>query len=82
MSDKTQSMRATSAALAFLSQGLQQTAYIAVVIVGVYMVIAGEFTVGAIIAMSILTTRTLAPITQLSGAIARWQHRGSSVLIC
>jgi len=67
-------MRATSAALAFLSQGLQQTAYIAVVIVGVYMVIAGEFTVGAIIAMSILTTRTLAPITQLSGAIARWQQ--------
>jgi len=74
MSDKTQSMRATSAALAFVSQGLQQAAYISVVVAGVYMVLAGEFTVGAIIAMSILTTRTLAPITQLSGAIAKWQQ--------
>ena len=74
MSDKTKSMRATSAALTFISQGLQQTAYISVVIVGVYMVLAGEFSVGAIIAMSILTTRTIAPITQLSGAIGRWQQ--------
>ena len=74
MSDKTQSMRATSAALAFISQGLQQAAYISVVVAGVYLVLAGEFTVGAIIAMSILTTRTIAPITQLSGAIAKWQQ--------
>ena len=74
ISDKTQSMRATSAALAFISQGLQQAAYISVVVAGVYMVLAGEFTVGAIIAMSILTTRTIAPVTQLSGAIAKWQQ--------
>jgi len=74
ISDKTQSMRATSAALAFISQGLQQAAYISVVVAGVYMVLAGEFTVGAIIAMSILTTRAIAPITQLSGAIAKWQQ--------
>ncbi|SLN56681.1 type I secretion system permease/ATPase [Pseudooctadecabacter jejudonensis] len=74
MSDKTQSMRATAATLAYVSQGLQQAAYISVVVAGVYMVLAGEFTVGAIIAMSILTTRTIAPITQLSGAIAKWQQ--------
>jgi len=74
ISSKTQEQRATSAFLTFISQGISQIAYVSAVVVGVFMVFAGEFTVGAIIAVSILTTRTISPITQLSGAIARWQQ--------
>ncbi len=32
----------------------------------------GEFTVGTIIATGILTSRTLAPLTQFAGTLARW----------
>lgn len=39
-----------------------------------YLVFTGDFTIGTIIAISILSTRTLAPVTQLSGALARWQQ--------
>lgn len=74
ISAKTQEQRVVSARLTFLSQAVQQTAYVSAVIVGVYMVLAGEFTVGAIIAVSILTTRAISPVTQLSGAISRWQQ--------
>ncbi len=73
-SAKTQQQRATSAMLSFASQAVQQGAYITAVIAGVYLVLSGEFTVGGIIAVSLLTTRTIAPITQLSGAISRWQQ--------
>ena len=74
ISAKVQEQRAVSARLTFMSQAVQQMAYISAVVVGVYMVLSGEFTVGAIIAVSILTTRSIAPITQLSGAISRWQQ--------
>ncbi len=74
ISAKTQEQRATSAFLSFASQAISQMAYVTAVVAGVFMVFAGEFTVGAIIAVSILTTRTISPVTQLSGAIARWQQ--------
>lgn len=73
-SSKTQEQRATSARLTFVSQAIQQLAYVTAVVAGVYMVLAGSFSIGAIIAVSILSTRAIAPITQLSGAIARWQQ--------
>ena len=74
IASKTQEQRASGAVLSFFSQAIQQSAYIVSVVVGVYMVIAGEFSIGAIIAVGLLTTRTIAPISQLSGAISRWQQ--------
>lgn len=69
---KSSAQRRLSAALTFWSQGIQQATYVAAVITGTYLVFAGEFTVGSIIATGILTSRTLAPLTQLSGIMARW----------
>lgn len=69
---KSSAQRKLSAALTFWSQGVQQATYVAAVITGTYLVFAGEFTVGSIIATGILTSRTLAPLTQLSGIMARW----------
>lgn len=69
---KSSEQRRLGSALTFWSQGVQQATYVSAVIMGTYLVFAGEFTVGSIIATGILTSRTLAPLTQLSGIMARW----------
>lgn len=69
---KTSAQRRLSAILTFWSQGVQQATYVVAVITGTYLVFASEFTVGSIIAVGILCSRTLAPLTQLSGILARW----------
>ncbi|MEL7164440.1 MAG: ATP-binding cassette domain-containing protein [Pseudomonadota bacterium] len=69
---KTSDQRRLSAVLTYWSQGVQQLTYVGAVIAGTYLVFAGQFTVGSIIAVGILTSRTLAPLTQLAGTMARW----------
>jgi ATP-binding cassette subfamily C protein LapB len=66
--------RKLSSALTYWSQGVQQATYVSAVVVGTYLVFAGQFTVGTIIAVGILTSRTLAPLTQLSATMARWTN--------
>ena len=66
--------RRLSSTLNYWSQGVQQTTYIATVVIGTYLVFAGQFTVGTIIATGILTSRTLAPLTQFAGTLARWSN--------
>jgi len=78
-SEKTTEQRLLAAKLTFWAQGVQQTAYISAIVAGVYMVFIGELTVGAIIAISILTSRTLSPVTSLSNVLARWQQVRSSL---
>lgn len=69
---KSSDQRRLASTLTFWSQGVQQCTYVAAVIMGAYLVFAGQFTVGSIIAVGILTGRTLAPLTQLAGIMARW----------
>ncbi len=69
---KSSEQRRLASQLTFWSQGIQQATYLTAVIMGTYLVFAGQFTVGSIIAVGILTGRTLAPLTQLSAAMARW----------
>ncbi|MDU8927483.1 ATP-binding cassette domain-containing protein [Alisedimentitalea sp. MJ-SS2] len=69
---KTGDQRMLASVLTFWSQGVQQATYVAAVITGTYLVFAGEMSVGAIIAVGILTGRTLGPLTQLAGTMARW----------
>lgn len=76
---KTTEQRELSAFLTFWAAAVQQCTYVAAVVGGVYMVFGGEFTVGSIIAVSILSTRTLSPITQLSGVLSRWQNMKTSL---
>lgn len=70
----TSEQRRLAAALTFWSQGVQQATYVAAVVVGTYLVFAGTFTVGTIIAVGILTSRTLSPLTQLAGTLSRWSN--------
>ncbi|MFZ7091616.1 ATP-binding cassette domain-containing protein [Primorskyibacter sp. 2E233] len=76
---KSSEQRRLASILTFWSQGIQQGTYVAAVITGTYLVFAGEFTVGSIIATGILTSRTLAPLTQLSGILARWGNVKSAL---
>ena len=69
---KSSEQRKLASTLTYWSQAVQQGTYVAAVIMGTYLVFAGEFTVGSIIAVGILTSRTLAPLTQLAGTMARW----------
>ncbi len=71
---KSSEQRKLSSVLTYWAQMVQQATYITAVVIGTYKVFAGEFTVGAIIAIGILTSRTLAPLTQLAGTLARWSN--------
>jgi len=70
----TSEQRKLASTLTFWSQGVQQATYVAAVVAGTFMVFTGDFTVGTIIAVGILTSRTLGPLTQLAGTLARWSN--------
>jgi len=76
---KSSEQRRLASILTFWSQGVQQATYIAAIITCTYLVFAGQFTVGSIIAVSILTSRTLAPLTQIAGTMARWGNVKSAL---
>jgi ATP-binding cassette, subfamily C, bacterial LapB len=71
---KTSEQRRLTNILTYWAQGVQQVTYILAVVVGAYLVFAGDFTVGTIIAIGILTGRTLGPLSQLSATMARWTN--------
>ena len=71
---KSSEQRKLSSALTYWAQMVQQATYVIAVVIGTYKVFEGEFTVGSIIAIGILTSRTLAPLTQLVGTLARWSN--------
>ena len=70
----TSEQRKLASTLTFWSQGVQQATYVSAVVVGTFMVFQGTFTIGTIIAVGILTSRTLGPLTQLAGTLARWSN--------
>ena len=76
---KSSEQRKLASTLTFWSQGVQQATYVSAVIAGTYLVFIGEFTVGSIIATGILTGRTLSPLTQLAGTMARWGNVKSAL---
>lgn len=53
---------------------VQQITYALVIIVGVYLISAGNMSIGGLIACTLLTSRTLSPMTQIAGLLARWQQ--------
>ena len=76
---ESSAQRKLASTLTFWSQAVQQATYVTAIIIGTYLVFAGEFTVGSIIAVSILSSRTLAPLTQLAGTLARWSNVKSAL---
>lgn len=60
--------------LMFLTMTVQQLAYVGALVVGVYLILDGQMTTGAVIACSILTSRAIAPLSQLSGLFSVIQN--------
>lgn len=58
---------------------VQQSSYLAVIIFGVYLIRAGELSMGGLIACSILGARALAPLAQIAGLLTRYQHAVSAL---
>jgi ATP-binding cassette subfamily C protein LapB len=71
---RSSDQRRLTSFLSFWAQGVQQATYITTVVYGAYQVFAGNYTVGTIIAIGILTSRTLGPLSQLSATLARWAN--------
>jgi len=56
------------------TQKIQGLTFAIVVLVGVFAVMDGEMTIGALVACSILSSRMLAPISQITGVLGRLQQ--------
>lgn len=66
--------RLLSATVINFSQILQQISTIAVIVVGVYLIMEGDLSVGGLIACTILTGRCLAPMGQVASILTRYHH--------
>ncbi len=53
---------------------IQQLAGVVMIVAGVYLIIAGDLSMGGLIACYMLNGRALGPMTQLSGLITRYQQ--------
>ena len=71
---KSSDQRLLTSILGYWAQGVQQATYVLAVVAGAYLVFAGQFTVGTIIAIGILTGRTLGPLAALSSTMAKWTN--------
>lgn len=67
-------LRSLSAYAQFASAFLQQMSYIALIIVGVYVIEAGNLTMGGLIACSILSGRVLNTTSQITRLLLQWHH--------
>lgn len=60
--------------LSYLSQLIQQTSYVGIVIVGSFVVMSGDMTMGGLIACSILGGRILAPVMGIPSLLVQHSH--------
>ncbi len=58
---------------------VQQSSTVAVILLGVYFIAAGELTVGALVACTLLTGRALAPLSQVVATLTKYHHAKSSL---
>jgi ATP-binding cassette, subfamily C, bacterial LapB len=65
--------RFLTALLLNATQTMQQVAYVAVLVVGAHIVLSNGMSTGALLACSILTSRTIAPLAQIASVFARLQ---------
>jgi len=72
--------RTLSSAIVNVSVTVQQLASVGVIVVGVYLIAERELTIGALVAVTILTSRALAPLGQVAGLMTRY-HQSKSALM-
>ena len=53
---------------------LQQGGYVATVAFGAWLIVDNRLTMGALLAITIIANRAMAPIIQLPGLMVQWAH--------
>lgn len=61
------------------SMGIQQVISLAMLLLGVYLVMKGELTMGGLIACNMLSGRALAPISQAAGLLTQYHNASTSL---
>ncbi|MBI1308672.1 MAG: type I secretion system permease/ATPase [Proteobacteria bacterium] len=56
-----------------------QVVYVTLIIWGVYRIVDGDMTTGALVACSMLVMRALAPVSQMAGLYVRWAHTATAL---
>ena len=73
-------MKHTNDNLTYFTQMLQQVSYVGIVIVGSFVVMQSDMTMGGLIACSILGGRVLAPVMTLPGLLVQYSHAKAAKL--
>ncbi len=71
--------RHLTAKLSYWAAAVQQVTYVGTVMGGAFLVFSGDFTVGTVIAVGILTGRTLGPLGALASTMAKWTNVKSAL---
>ena len=79
IADSSLRQRALSAKLTQWAASVQQAVYALTVTAGVYQVFAGNMTVGAIIATTLMTNRATSPLARLSSVVMRWHQMSTAM---
>ena len=58
---------------------VQQLAYAGMLVYGVFLILDGAISTGTLVACSLLSSRAIAPLLQLSQLFSRWQHARSAL---
>ncbi|POU03811.1 MULTISPECIES: type I secretion system permease/ATPase [Enterobacteriaceae] len=66
--------RVWGARLSGWASTVQQITYAGMLVFGCYLVMEGNITTGTLVACSLLSSRTIAPLMQLTMVFSRWQH--------
>ena len=74
MSTTSMRTRSLTNLMTQLVSTVQKLAYSGVIVAGVYLISAGQLTVGSLIACTLLSSRAMSPMGQVAGLLARWQH--------
>lgn len=73
-SDVNLKLRGIAANLSVWTSSVQSAVFSSVVLFGAPMVMEGELSVGALVAASILASRMMAPMSQVTSVMTRWQQ--------
>ena len=72
-------LRYLGGSLGSFAAWVQQSAGVVIILVGVYLIIDGSLSQGALIACYLLSTRALAPVTQVAGLITQYYQASSAL---
>lgn len=74
LADSSLKNRNLSMMISSLGQSAQQLTYVGAVVIGVHQIAAGNMTMGALVACSLLVSRAVSPTAQFTNIMSRWQH--------